>query len=882
MQSKFLLFLVLMVIGHSLHAQGLSGKITDDKNAAIPWATVFIKELMFGTVANQEGEFEIKIPEGEYTAVFQSMGYQAETVALKVGAKAQSMHIVLKPMVYNLSGVVVSSDGEDPAYGIMRRVIQKAPQYAAMVRYYKADVYIRGSLEINSISRMVKWMAKDDLKEANIKEGDVYLEESVNEVEYTAPSKINQRVKSIHSNFPKTDDSKSSSAIGYISGNLYKSDAFGNAWSPFVPGAFSHYRFKLEGTEVNGNVLVYKIKIIPKGKGPKYVRGYVFIIDGLWCIYSIDVQVEEQLGVDIQLAQTFGEVKPSVWLPVSNRFKLDMDLMGNSGGFLYNTSIRYHSLNVNTAFIPKADAIPQEMKQPVSNSKVNDKVKKLSAKTEKLEAKEDLSTAEAYKLARIRNKKETIKVRDSLRNNHEFVENYKTTIDSNALRTDTAFWNNIRPIPLASNELLSVQRSDSLLLRRSSSKDSLVQKSAFRKLSSALLFGGFYDFDSVNRLSTLGFINPFGLAFNTVDGFVYSGSFEFIHKKRSRYEWKTGFKPSYGFSSGDFMWQAYSGFEGLGKYKNTFRISGGSLHSDYNPEGGPLGIENSISSLFFRQNLSRLLKQDYIKFEYSVKPFFGAGLKTLLVYAKAGQLKNQSDFSFFYRDERIYGENKPSNANYIMGNHSDLILDAEFSYRHFRYYFIKDGIKIPRRGLNRSPEYFVSFKKAFVNYPLSSDFTLLRLGLRQDYYFSSGSNLKYEAVYSKFLTRDKIFFDDFIHFNAQPLVLTGKDFFSAFQLIDYYGKSTSDGALQASVAYTSGFLMLTRLPLLRNRLWQESFSLSMLGLSADDYHLEAGYGIGNSLYKFGVFIGTNSDNDFLVGGRIAIPIFTSKQVTVGM
>lgn len=67
--------------------------------------------------------------------------------------------------------------------------------------------------------------------------------------------------------------------------------------------------------------------MIPRGDGPQYVSGHLYIIEGLWCIYSLDIRINEQLGATIQLNQSFGEVRDGAWLPVNNRYKIDMDLM---------------------------------------------------------------------------------------------------------------------------------------------------------------------------------------------------------------------------------------------------------------------------------------------------------------------------------------------------------------------------------------------------------------------------------------------------------------------------------------------------------------------------------------------------------------------------
>ncbi|PKP48419.1 MAG: hypothetical protein CVT94_08505 [Bacteroidetes bacterium HGW-Bacteroidetes-11] len=877
--------LVLLVFIFSIisaSAQSLSGNIVDHNGKPVPYSTVFIKELMYGTAANQEGFFELKLPQGDYSCVFQSMGYETETLKVSVTQSMKPLQIVLQEMVYNLPGVVVSSDGEDPAYGIIRRVIQKAPVYARIVKYYKADVYIRGSLEVRSISRMVKWMAKDDLKESGIKEGDVYIEESVNEIEYT-PSKVNQRVKSIRSNFPQGNESRSSSAIGYISGNLYKPDAFGNAWSPFAPGAFNHYRFSLEGTQLNGNVLVNKIRITPKGSGPKYVKGYVYIVDELWCIHSIDVSIDEQLGMKIQLAQTYGEVQPNVWLAVSNKFKFDMDLMGNAGGFLYNTSIRYHKLTVNMQDVPSVTPLPVELMAKKSQSSNAKRVEKLDKKSEILKSKQEPTTTEAYRLARIQSRQEELKLKDSLRNNHEYVERYKTNIDSNARISDTGFWNNVRPIPLAHHEILSVERNDSLMARRKSlANDTTGKKPANKRLFSTLLTGGRYDVDSVRWLTSNGLLYPFGLAFNTVDGLAYRTMFGYNYRLSEKGVFNLAFTPGVSFAREAFLWNVSAGFSGNGNYKNSIRFKAGSDSFDYNTAGGAMPIENTISTLFFRQNLSRIYRKDYVSLSHSIVPFIGAKVKSDIIVSESVPLQNACDFSFFYKDSRDFDSNIPENSLYSMQRHRDLRVNLELSWKPTPYYFVKDGVKVARRGLNKAPEFFVGFNKAFKVGAFDTNFDLLRTGLRQEFRLGIEGSLRYEAEFGKYLNNNKLYFDDFTHFNSQPLILGGKDFFQVFHLTDYYKWSTDEAYVNAHIIYNSKYLFLNRLPLLRNRLWEERFSLSFLAVQHKGHHIEAGYGIGNALYNLGIYAGYGSDEKFLWGIRIAIPVFSRREITIGM
>ncbi len=875
-----------MAIGVMLSLSGfgqtLSGRIVDPKGEPIPWATVFVKELMYGTTANQEGYFELKLPAGEYTCAFQSMGYQTKNLSVKISQDSKPLTVEMQAMVYNLSTVIITDNGEDPAYGIMRRVIQHAPLFARMIRYYKADVYIRGSLEIKSIAKMVKWMAKDNLKEAGIKEGDVYLEESVNEVEYTAvPYKVDQRVKSINSNFPTDNESRASAAIGYVSGNLYRPDAFGNAWSPLAPGAFNHYRFSLTGTQMNGETTIFKIKIIPKGKGPKYVKGTLFIVDNLWCIYNVDVNVDEQLGVNIRLSQNFGEIKPDVWVPVSNRLKVDVDLLGNAGSFSYNTSVRYLKIKIDTSGMSGSGNSKSLAKS--GNSANQQRIAKLSKKADALADNTDPTTSEAYKLARLRRKAEVLKMQDSLRGDHEYVESYKTTIDSNARVSDSAFWNRVRPIPLTHAEITSLQTMDSVsMVQRKHRRDSIARKPYNKRPFSTLLTGGRYDVNTSNWFTSGGLLTPFGLSYNTVYGLVYRSRFAYNHRFKSDDKIRLDFNPGVAFGRKAFVWKAAVTTEGSGNLQNVLRLEAGSDGFDFNREGGALNLENSFSTLVFRENPQKLYRKDYVGLTNEMTPFFGANLKAGISASEASILHNVSDFSLFFRNKKDFDENIPDSPDYTMELHRDLLIDVLFKWQPNPFYYIKDGQKIARSGLNSSPLFYVQFKKAIPVEGFYTDFEELKIGVLQQFYTSVEDKLQYKVEAGKFLNKKKIYFDDFEHFNVQPRVLSGKDISEVFNLIQYYNYSTTAPYIAANVTYRSHYLFLNRMPLIRNRLWEEHLTMAWLATQDKGYHIELGYGLGNLFYDFAVYAGTNNSGKVNWGLRISFPFISRKEISIGM
>ena len=87
----FFLFALLSI--QPLNGQAIKGKITDTNGQPIPFSTVYIKELTKGLTANKDGDFDLKIPKGEYSVVISALGYKPETRQIKVEANETEVEI---------------------------------------------------------------------------------------------------------------------------------------------------------------------------------------------------------------------------------------------------------------------------------------------------------------------------------------------------------------------------------------------------------------------------------------------------------------------------------------------------------------------------------------------------------------------------------------------------------------------------------------------------------------------------------------------------------------------------------------------------------------------------------------------------------------------
>lgn len=862
-------------------SQSINGTIKDKDGNPVPYSTVFVRELSLGAAANMEGHFSIKVAQGKYTCVFQSLGYQTVIKEIEVSKHDVPVEIVLSEMIYDLSAVEIAGKKEDPAYDIIRKVIARAPYNAEFVKSYRAEVYIKGSLHIKSISNIIKWLAKDDIKELDIKEGDTYLQESVNNIEFTAPDNYKQTVVSFHNTFPEGGGDMSSNAIGFISGNIYRPNGFGVAYSPINKGAFEHYRYKYEGKINYDTYSVHKILILPKGKGSQYVEGTIYIVDKLWCVSNLEIFKEEQLGVKLDLRQNYNEVKDGAWLPVSNQIKIDADILGNSGEFNYHTAIRYnelHTINekseepVITKKIEQSDAQKERF-----HTRTKKKVEKKQEKLNLLESQNDLTTSKSYKIARLQQDIEELKIRDSLRFDHQYKERYKLVVDSNARVHDSTFWRRIRPIPLTRMEEESNRLYDSTLNKKSSDT-TIAGKAKIGAFAGKLLLGGSFISDTVYNVRTRGLGNPFNLSFDVIDGLKYRTSFTFYKKFKNKREAALQPMIGYAFGSKRVLWEVLA----YKKYEPSKRQAGirvGQQTFDYNPDGiHPL--ESTIEALVFRENPARFYHASYLEFKYSTEITHGLSGNFNLYIAENKVINNSSDYSFFFRDDKRFKPNIPDNPDYSMQDHQDLSFEFSAQYKPMPFYYIRNGIKVPYYRFSDTPEFTLAYRKGVKIGMFDTDYDLIKLIVQQQKRLGLSNRLNYRIEAGYFLNTNSLWFAQYQHFAKRPLIAGVKEFFPYFLLIDSYRFSTKEHFAVAHLQYKSPFILLKRLPVFRNRLWNESIFFSYLYTPDNKNYTETGYGIGGLIFNLGVFAGFRGSVYQQTGIRLAFTIFGSKEVSL--
>jgi hypothetical protein len=885
---KYFILIVILVLFSDpiVPAQSLKGRITDQSGKPVSYATVFIKEIRQGTTSNSRGDYEIRLPSGSYTVIYQSLGYQPVSVNITLSGATISKNVILTLQYYAIPEVRISASGEDPAYNIMRKTIGMAPYYLNNVSYYKAEVYLKGNLVINKIPKLLRKSmkiesngdntsvsagSKPTSEEKLLKAGDSFFMESINEIEFTAPDKYFQKVISYNSTFPAQGNEIS--PMEFIKASFYQPVLADMAISPLAPNAFSHYNYKFLGTSQQENFTINKIQVIPKRKSQQLFEGTIYIIEDLWCLQSVDLTNENFFG-KIKIEQLYVPVQDDIWMPVSHKFEINIGIIGFKADVGYGSSVRYTEVRPNLSLIRPGSLTSSNALTPDANRKTDSIVSRTKKQIDKILEKDKISNREMAKLSKLMEKESLQSISDSERKSLEITDNTTRIVEKDARTKDSTYWAGIRPIPLSDLEIRSLRKSDSLKNEASLShqqNDTIHQnknkeKSKFLKTTRDIAFGHYWSDTTGFGMKYNGLINLRSLSFNSVDGFDYGLNFSITKSWKNKNTFNFVPDLRWAFSRGKLMWVISTNyrFDKI-KHRQLF-FRAGNTSKDINNEGGINPFINSLTSLLQKNNYLKLYESRYFTLGYSGEISNGLNLQFSTNFEDRNTLSNTTNFSFFKSNE-VFSDNIPVNRYLLPGsneinalrNQSHLDFLTQISYTPLQKYRIKNGIKT--KVGSDWPTFDLTWQHGI------NDFSEIKQGLRRYDMFrfevsrnstvGAFSNFRWRIKASGFLDNRDLTFYDFFHFNSQPFPLLINNYEDAFMIPSFYSLSTPEFYVEAHIKYTTPYLLLKLLPLMSNTLMRENISLSYLGTRFQPNYTEIGYSISEIMFvgELGIYAG---------------------------
>ncbi len=893
-----MLFLIAFLLfpSISIKAQVLRGRITDSSGTPMPSASVYIAELRQGTTSNNDGWYEISLPPGNYTVNYQFLGYIPVTRNLSITGEGITADITLAEQLFEIPPVRVSASGKDPAYFIMRKAIGMAPYHLNQVKMWKAEVYIRGGGSVDRIPEMLKRRMKIESDGDDLKEGKYYFTESVNIITFTAPDKYLHRVISANSSEELTRGQ--ASPMDFIEASFYQPVLVEMAISPLAPNAFSHYNFTFQGSSSQGNCVIDKISVTPRRKSQQLFTGVIYIVEDLWAIHSLDLTNDNMAG-RIRVRQVYTPVEDGIWMPVSHEFNADISIMGVKARAAYTSAVRYLDVEPDrmlrrppayeTAGAAGAEEVPDE--QPKTSAE---------REIETLLAKDDLTARDMSRLARLNEKNaRTTRGKPPL----EIEDKTTMIVEEGATGRDSAYWAGVRPIPLTREESaslatapaakgkLAVRDSSTLSItlgaRSSTLPDSTPSPDSARmKKSPASRFirdltGGkrwhiskntFLEFDRLADLKSF--------SYNTVDGFVAGTGMNLSARSGKKGRFTISPSARYAFSREKFMWNVTANLLYDPMHAGNIYIRAGSQSDEFSPSGVNQ-LVNTVSSLFFRENIMRLYGSRYIIGGHRIDLANGLTLDIHGKYEKRDPLQNNSSFSFFRR-ERPWSQNIPDNPYAVSAegydheppvSHRHLSLESSLKWTPRQKYRISDGAKVSAGS--DYPTFTLTWRHGYgYNDTLSGSYDLLAAEINRTDRFGAMNEFRWRIRAGGFFNSENVRLQDMHFFNTQSSPLLLNFYEDVFYLKPCYSISARKAFAEAHIRYTSPTLLLKRLPGLSRTLIRENAGLSLLWTPEAGYYYEAGYSLSEVFLvgTAGVYAGFTGTSFESAGIRVILRI----------
>lgn len=822
-----LLFPVLVCAG-TLH-----GVITDENGQGLPFASIYISETASGTGSNEHGKYQLQLKPGTYTIIFKFIGYRANQQTVTIVEGKQELNVQLIPETLNLKEVTVRASDEDPAYGIIRNAIRLRKYHLNEALAWSARVYMK------SVARMDKVPGKVlGVRVVDVDTGIVYLSESVSELHFKRPNKVREKVISSRVSGRKQSFSFNQASEMNISfyENLLKVEGLSERGfvSPLASNAMFYYRYQYLGAFEENSRTISKIKVIPRRKNDPAFEGNIYIVEGSWRIHSTDLRLTKNAGIDyvdfIRVQQVHASVHELVWLPVSQKFTFEAGGLGFKGrGYVTGA---YSNYKVQPAY-KKPPVLEEVEPEPEPEPTI-------VAQTPRKTPKPIIKVTEPEEIK----PEEQQPIHDEKLFSREVL-----VVDKDANTRDSAYWAEIRPVPLTQEEVLDYQKKDSLEVIR----ESKVYQDSLDRIRNKPTIGNFfirgYTYRNSYEKVSLNFDPLFSITggtsivqYNTVEGMVADVRVAYNKRFDDRRNYTIEPAVRYGFSNEKLNAKLRLAYTYNAIKRSSVSLDGGRYVEQINNLNPISPFVNTLYTLFRERNYMKLYQRDFILAGYRSELVNGLFANIGLEYAHRMPLENTTNYSFRESADKGFSSNVPVNAEL-----QDASFTAHEAFTASFNFTIQPGqtyISRPDRKINLGSEYptiGIGYRTGIKALGGDVKYGTAAMRISDDISFGLFGSSTYSIQGGTFWGKEGMRLMDYKHFNGNRTIFAGV--YNGFQLLDYYRYSTNNNYLEGHFEHHFNGFIFNKIPLFRKLKWQEVVSLNYLNTKESRNYLELGLGI---------------------------------------
>ncbi|TWR23905.1 carboxypeptidase-like regulatory domain-containing protein [Mucilaginibacter achroorhodeus] len=818
---KYLLLLILCLTVVIADAQQfmLNGRITGDKGEPIGFTSVYIRNSTYGTTANELGQYQFKLAPGNYNIVYRFVGYREKVVPVSITDHDERLNVQLENEVFSRDDTATYNRKTDRGMAIMREVMANRERHMNEFKSYTCQVYIKGVQRLTKAPKSL--MSSPVIKQLDLDSlgrGILYQSESLSEFNLQRPNKFKEITIAAKSTggSPAFNYNKASDLQLNIYQNIFYIDGLRSRGfvSPVADNAFKYYRFRLAGTTVSNNRTIHKIAILPKSKRSSTFRGFLYIVDGDWRVYSADLYLTEEndninLIDTLSISQQYIPVKDSVWLPASIQY----DYKGSVLGFKfagYYVGI-YNNYKIDQTF-PDG-----------------------------------------------------------------FFNGEVLKVDTAANTKPSSYWNAIRPVPLTPQEMRDYRKKDSLFALQHSDPylDSVQLENNKFSLPSYTIFG--YEAKN-RRTKESFYVAPLyqSIYYNTVEGWGIDAQVKYTKKFDDLRSFSISPEFKYGFSSKLASPMIHSEYLFDQWHRGRVFTNFGADVMDLSNVGTRSLWFNTLSSLLFENNYVKYYRNQYGNIGYERELANGILWSSSVEYSNRRQLYNTSYQHIFNPKNKEYTSNNPlappgtpaDDRSFLFPEHQAFTFKTSLEFTFGQRYITRpDGRTfVP----SRYPKIVLNYRKG-IDGVFGSDvnYDFVSINISQDHIpigLTGYSSFRISA--GDFLNRRNLYFMDYNHFSGNQGLTFDPTDLASFHFLPFYQFSSNDAFLEAHYQHNFAGAFFSRIPFMRKLKLEEIIGANFLTEKNNMNYSEFYVGIQRLFFRVDYGVSFTGDKKYIQGFRI--------------
>lgn len=692
------------------------------------------------------------------------------------------------------------------ADSIMEKVIFFAPLYESVVNSYKAELYVKGKINIRKKNHLLRFVPSMFRLQKGVRE---YMMETYSDLHFKAPNNYDQKIKAsvgTASEFWEMDNRLPE----YFHVNVYASTLlYDKLISPLAPDAKKYYTYRIDSVAKIGHEVQYKIRFMPKSKSFQLVGGYMVVSSDVWSIREMRFSGRsETLLFNNRI--WMGKVgEPDEFLPVHSHVEATFSFLGNVVDGEYTAVLDYKDI---------------AQKKP------------------------------EYRLAK------------NGKSKYDLSDYYVLRCDTNAYRRDTAYFNTLRPFPLTPHEEMLYDeyflRRDTLLQRK---KKTSKKVEFWGQLGDALISRYTVNLAKAGSVRCSPLINPFLLSYSGKNGLSYRQDFKYNRFFSGDRLLRIVPKLGYNFTQKEFYWSVNSDFDYWPRKRAALHINLGNGNRIYSSDVLD-DLKAMPDSIFdFNQIHLDYFRDLYFRLRHTWEIVNGLTLDVGLSIHHRTEV-DPSNFVFNYPSMPptksadissnvlpAFPDFDPSVLNKFRHAYNSFAPRISLSWTPGQYYYMDGDRKVNLHS--KYPRISVDWERGIGNVLRNSGtFERIEFDFQYNRELSPMRDIYFRLGWGKFTNQKELYFVDFANFTRNNLPVGWNDEIGGvFQLLDRRWYNSSREYVRAHVTYEAPFLLLRHLMKYTQYVLNERLYFNALVVPHLKPYLEVGYGIGTHVFDFGVF-----------------------------